>query len=223
MTNDRFEADLREALSRHADLVPADAVVRLGRTHYRPRTRSRVATAGMVVSALVAGVAACGITFGALHHAPGSPANRSQRPTGPTVQLAGYTIALPAGSHILAAATPPGACAPSPPPTPGVPETVQEAGGQFVAVDGGCLVIDLGPTDVPSGANAVGVGTYNGYIVDDGPDTITLYVEVFTEHDLIFQATGTGMSESQLIAMAVASIPPCSSEREDQAPCNVGQ
>jgi hypothetical protein len=89
MKTDSFDADLRQALARGAAEVPGEAVERLRRRDYRPRTRRR---AGMMASAGLAGTAAAAIALGV---AMSQPASRqgSQPASHPVkAQLAAWTV-----------------------------------------------------------------------------------------------------------------------------------
>ena len=220
MKTEGFEAAVRDALSRHAETVSPEQIANLSRVDFRPHARLRSGVAASMVGALVvAGLGA--YVIGTQYHSQPVPPHGPGAPAGPELRLAGITITLPTGTRVDSRGTLPGSCEPAPPPTPGAPETVAQAGGQFTAVDGGCLNINLGPPGAPDNARPIDVGTYNGYLVDNPPaNAITLYVEVFTDHDVVFKATGTGMSDAQLVTMAEAAMPPCSPDREDAAPCS---
>jgi hypothetical protein len=146
-------------------------------------------------------------------------------PSGPTIRLASFAVRLPAGAHVVSApASFARTCAPKAPLIPGTPETVTQAGGVFATIDGGCLITNLGPTAVPDTAQPVVVGTYIGYVdTNSTAGTLTLYVDVSTNHDLIFTATGTTLDADQLIVLAASGMPPCSADREDAAACAPGQ
>jgi hypothetical protein len=220
MTIDCFEADLRAALAQHAATVPAEATARVCRLDYRPRTRSHVATTGLAALAVAVAGAYAGAEggfsglAGPQHRSPATAA-------GQTLRLADFSFTLPTGAQVVTgAAASDGSCAPSPPPTPGVPETVTRAGGEFTVVNGGCLNVDLAPPDVPGDARPVVVGTWNGFVLSDpAADSVTLYIDSSTNQDLVFTATGTGMSPSQLVAMAAAGLTPCSPKGENAPSC----
>jgi hypothetical protein len=228
MRVDSFEDGLRAALAERAATVPADAIARLCRLEYRPRTRSRVTATGLAATVLaVVGAGAYARVAGGPSAITGPKHDSSAIDGGTTtssvpretIELAGYIFPLPAGARVGHDAAD-ASCARKIPPIPGEPETVTEAGGVFTVVNGGCLRADLGPATVPAGAQPVTVGTWNGFIASDPTaDQITLYVVFSTKGDVVFNATGTGMTASQLIAMAEAGLTPCSAQMDNAPTC----
>jgi hypothetical protein len=209
-----LEEALRTTFARQADWVPGEIGERLSRTDYHPRSGHT----GLVGLAGGTAVLVGAATYLLVAGAPSGAAHRSGHPANSirTVHLAGYTLKLPVSSQ---ASTVP--CAPSPPPTPGLPETVTQAGGVFTPLDGGCLHTDIGGPAVPSGAQPVTVGTYYGYAVSDPAEsTITVYVDFSTTHTAVFTATDTGLTEQQLIDIAANGLVPCSPELEDAPACS---
>ena len=210
-----LEDSLRSALSTKADLVPDAIGEQLRSAHYEPRSAGRGIATIFAGTALAVGIGATYLASDTGEVPTGSPAvhGASGRET---VRLEGYTLTLP--EHMRASGVP---CAAKPSGTPGLPETVVNAGGQFVPINGGCLNIDLGSPTPPPGSQPVSVGTYYGYVAENGADsTITLYVEGSTTHMVIFSAAETGLSEQQLISLAADSLVPCSPDLENAPSCN---
>lgn len=215
---DRFETELRSALADYAADVPDTILARLREHDYRPRRHPRTLAAGLagaaLVSAAAAGVAAMVGVPGLAGAHPHAPAVAARHP----LKLASYSFTLPAHAHVtakLSAGTSCGTRAAA-----SRPETVTQAGGAFAVVNGGCLRASLGAPVTPANARPVAVGTYHGLIVSDpAARRLTLYVVASAKKDLIFTATRTGLSASQLIAIAVSGLPPCSASMETAPPC----
>jgi hypothetical protein len=219
MTTPPFETKLRSALAEYAAGVPEARTARLRDLDYQPRLRSRASTVGLAGASLaaagaVAAAAASAASGGAV---PMSTAATGHTASGHTMKLASFTFTLPARARVTSAVAA-GSCGPQT--APRHAETVVQAGGVFRIVNGGCLHADLGPAAVPPGAQHVAVGTYNGFITHDAAAArLTLYVQTSTRTDLVFTATGTGLSAGQLITMAAAGLPPCSAGLADAPPC----
>jgi hypothetical protein len=158
MKTDAFEDELRQALDDRAAEVPAAAVNRVRQRNYRPRGHSRVtlAGAGLVVAALAAwGGAYVAGAPGGSGHAPAGVAEAAKT----TVRLDGYTFSLPPGFK-----TGHGQCAAPKFAIPVKQSKQFEAGA--VAHDA-CLqvVLTASALNHPSGAVAIPVGRYHGYLL----------------------------------------------------------
>ena len=210
-----LEDSLRSALATRAASVPDAIAEQLRSVDYEPRSAGRGVAVVFAGTALAVGIGAMYLAASTGEVPTGNPAVHTS-PGRETVQLEGYTLTLP--EHLRASGVP---CAPKPPGASGMPETVVNAGGQFVPINSGCLNIDLGGLTPPPDSQPVSVGTYYGYVVDDETrDTITLYVDGSTTHMVVFTATGTGLSEHQLITIATDSLVPCRPDLENAPDCN---
>jgi hypothetical protein len=90
METDSFEADLRQALARHAAEVPVEAVERLQRRNYRPRTRGQaIRTAGL---AGMAGAAAVAVVAGVALSQPAISRSASPASGVRQTKLAAWTV-----------------------------------------------------------------------------------------------------------------------------------
>jgi hypothetical protein len=120
-----------------------------------------------------------------------------------TFTLAGYRFRLPAAfkrsstaCHVWQ-------------PKPGTPITVTHWFRLEASADGGCLVavITAGGSPVPSGAQPVAVGAYNGFLATQGAQE-TLYVQLpVAEGNRYLVLVADGLSPDQLIAIAQSGLP----------------
>lgn len=122
-----------------------------------------------------------------------------------TIALAGYRFRLPAGYSRSS-----GACQPARL-TPGRPMTVIYGVRAAASAEGGCLDVTLaaGSPPVPPDVAAVTVGPYTGFLVTQGPERETLYLEIPVagggDHYLVLSAQG--LTSEQLIAVARSGLP----------------
>jgi hypothetical protein len=141
--------------------------------------------------------------------APSRGRSSSLQSTGPTVQLAGYKFTLPVGFKTVDSP-----CAPMPPSIP------LEGNDPFAAAgsaDGGCIEVGLTAGTITGDPQPVEVGPYQGFLTSDGTTDVTLYVEMPTAAGKQYlMLTATGLSSSQIIAIAkaglpssIAPVPPC--------------
>ena len=218
MNTHGFETGLRSALADYAASVPDTTLTRLRERDYRPRRRARALTAGLagtaLVGAAVAGAAAMTGVPGLAGAHPHGPAVAARHP----LRLASYSFTLPAHAHVTAKLSAGTSCGTKAGTSRA--DSVTQAGGAFAVVNGGCLRASLGAPATPVNARPVAVGTYHGLIVSDpAARRLTLYVVASAKKDLIFTATRTGLSASQLIAIAVSGLPPCSASMENAPLC----
>jgi hypothetical protein len=97
METDSFEADLRQALSRRAAEVPAEAIERLRHQHYRPRTAGRAKIAGVGLGGAAAAVLAITVAYSG--STPGTPPVSSAS----SAQLTAYQTTVLAKAHVTKA------------------------------------------------------------------------------------------------------------------------
>jgi hypothetical protein len=213
MTTDEFECDLREALARCAEEVPAEIGERLRQHNYHPRgIRPLVAGVSVALVALGAGAAALSVgtsstvtpraTPRATNHA--SPLTKPTSPlTGGKISLADTTIRLPAGfepTYRPCAPMPSGLVA---------PVTGSNLSAAASSSTGGCIDVLLAGTasQPPAGSVPVTVGGYQGSLFTDQTTGVTtLYMTITAANlDLIF--TAEGLTATELESTAAAPMP----------------
>jgi hypothetical protein len=155
-----------------------------------------------------------------VHRTQVSQPTSTKGPTGPTMRLSSYRFKLPAGfktvaGHCASAPTIP-ATGSLPAPTTGPSEatavTPFEAFAAAASADGGCIEAEFARTEgaiIPSGAQPVEVGPYQGFITSDSATgVVNLYVELVggTDNTTLI-LTATGLSSDQVIAIAESGLP----------------
>jgi hypothetical protein len=213
MTVDHFEDNLRAALARCADEVPAHVVARLGQREYGLHAPRRHRAAGLATLAVAVAAGAAGFVIGT--RTPSYAVHTAGAPDEQTIRLADATIALPAGF-----ARSETACV-------GTPAGLQLVGASFAAAvshDGGCITLFLAAsTSAPSEAQAVVIGGYAGAVVTDAStgvstEYITIPADLYVDgsRELVIEnrsatldlvIASRGLSPEQVATIAAAGIP----------------
>lgn len=178
------------------------------RTAARRRARLLV-PAGAVV--LAAAALAVSLAFG--HSKPVASTTSGHRValTGARIQAAGYHFRTPAGfkaSKTLCEATSGN----------GQPTTVLNGFASAASADGGCVQAFLeipgskgAPEPIPTDADAVDVGAYQGYYVDQADAGEVLYVQLPKTADagasVYLALFAQNLTEDQLVAVAQSGLP----------------
>ena len=161
--------------------------------------------AGVLLAAVASVAAIALVATGVLGRSSpsGGGGHRHLALSGAKLELAGYRFKTPAGFKASSRS-----CI-------GTPSDLTPVLNGFVAAasaEGGCVeaaseLIGGDSSTVPSGADPVGVGAYQGYLVtQDGSDESTLYVELpHAGGDLVLLAKG--LTRDQLIAVAESGLP----------------
>jgi len=163
---------------------------------------------GAVLAALAVAGAAAVVSFALIGGWPSTPAGGRQHSQAGlsrrTIALAGYRFRLPAG-YMRSTRT----CVPVKS-TPGHPMTVVYAVRVAAAAEGGCLDVTLtaGTPPIPSGAQAVTVGPFNGFLVSAGSGQETLYLEIpVASGGNYLVLSAQGLTQGQLLAVARSGFP----------------
>jgi hypothetical protein len=182
----------------------------------RRRMTRRRRAAYVLVGATLAGVVVAAASIGHGHPSSISPPARIHPPlplSGARIALAGYHFRTPAGFKRSASS-----CAPAP--TAGRPTTVLNGFAAAASTAGGCVEAayliaakDVGGNVIPAAAVPVDVGRYQGYFLaaGGGAGDDTLYVDLPDAggpRNLAYLVLlGRGLTEQQLIAVAVSGLP----------------
>jgi hypothetical protein len=207
----RLAAAAPAALAQTDSLVDADEEDRIlerilatGRASRSRRPRLVLLLAGVAVLAAAAAVGS--LEFG--HSNPAAPQTSGHHHlalSGAKIELAGYHFRTPAG-YVPSAGCPQPATAQT-----GGPNTVVHTMQSAASADGGCLQVALiaGTWTVPSDAQPVSVGSYNGFLV--APANIpreTLFVQIpAAQGDHYLVVAGQGLNVAQLVAIALSGLP----------------
>ena len=191
--------------------------------HLRNRSgRSRrylAGVAGAAAAALIVVGALAVAGGGDSHPTSGTHTAATVPAAGTTIRLAGYSFQLPAGYQMVGsdcAALPPGL-------TPTIPVVGENSFAAAASTRGGCIEALLAAGDaatVPSGAQSVQVGPYQGFVIAGAPTDVVLYVEIppaERHHDLVLVASG--LNADQVVAIAESGLP---SSIGPATPCTTG-
>ena len=208
--SERAMQTLRTAMemSKPLDALPIDAAARF-RQVCRPR---RLSAAVFGCAAVLIAVGVLSLTQGGGSSGPtstqASPPPPTRPITGQTMRLASYAFQLPAGFSTAASAclALPAGLGPTIPARPGA----GPLGATAASADGGCIEAVLVGRDarVPTGAEAVKLGPYTGFVSMSTPPSVDLYVAIPASrghHGLVLAAEG--LTANQLVAIAKSGLP----------------
>lgn len=213
----KWESDVVTALADRAAQVPEAAAerVRLGVLRQLPdglpsRSR-RMPIIGIAAAAAAIGVGAAIVvplvTSGgaspaeAVRPATGRPATTAHAATGPTIQLAGLQLKLPAGFQVANSDCLPASAVAIP---------IESSSVSAVTPQGGCLGGFLVPdVPVPQGADTVNVTGHRAWLSRDGQhDTVSLFVKIpVIGGDHLVELTAKGISADTLVTIARTMMP----------------
>ena len=217
---ERLEAAGRPLLAAAESLVDVaeedrilERILASGRAPARPR-----ATRGLRPALLLTGAAVVAAAIAVLSSnvftrsnaaAPQTTGHHRVALSGAAFQVAGYRFRSPAGFKASSSSCP-GASSGS------GPQTVLNGFAAAASADGGCVEAAYlipgspsAPDATPADAQAVAVGSYQGYFVSQGSAGDTLYVELPAgpaPHPYLVLFS-EGLTEDQLIAVAQSGLP----------------
>lgn len=192
------------------DALSINASGRLGRVRH---PRRLVAAVVGCAAALVAVLGALALSPGGEGLPPTTPSQASRPPAtrsipGQTLRLASYTFQLPAGYTSVASdcTALPTSLGPTIPVDLGAGSPTAAA----ASADGGCIeaVLVGQQAPMPSGAEAVEVGPYSGFVLTSPSSGVDLYVEIPAfrgHHDLVLAAEG--LTADQVVSIAKSGLP----------------
>jgi hypothetical protein len=202
---DRDEEDRILARILDSDRATVDRTVeRHSRSSIPPPRRAvgAAVAASLLVAAAVVFLMDGGRSPSTPHHHV-SASGPSVPVQGSTMKLVNYTFALPSG--FTSTIDP---CAASGP-GPATPVPVMEGFGAAASAEGGCVEALLtSSATIPSGAQPVAVGSYQGYMVSSGPSDESLYVTIPTaEGTRYLVLLAHGLTPDQVVTIAESAFP----------------
>jgi hypothetical protein len=166
------------------------------------------AAAAAIFIAAVLGLAIEGVHSPSAPHDHVSASGRSQSPHGPRMKVADYTFELPKGFTTTSSE-----CAPIPSgPGPATPVPVLAQFGAAASAEGGCieaLLSTQSSVTIPPGAEAVDVGTYQGFLASSDPSKEALYISIPADEGppQYLMLMSQGLTSEQLLAIAESALP----------------
>ena len=218
---ERLEAAGRPLLAEAESLVDTGEEDRIlarilasDRPPARPRATRRLRPALLLAAAAVVAAAIAVVSSDVFTRSNPAAATQTGGPhrvalSGAAFQVAGYRFRSPAGFKASSSSCP-GASSGS------GPQTVLNGFAAAASADGGCVEAAYlipgspsAPDPTPADAQAVDVGSYQGYFVSQGSAGDTLYVELPAgpaPHPYLV-LFAEGLTEDQLIAVAQSGLP----------------